>query len=203
MLSACCVCVQVTAPQLSLLENSMSKLERTNVHLLNTHGGNRGGVNVFLVSHFFYCALTRSTLDGAYKAVCVERSVLLGDACNADAVLFMHCTGTHDAAGIVTALAKLDLSAKLCLYIISQQGMSTVVACRRPAFLGRRGKQASELDGMLQRVQLVGGSGEQPMEWPRGLRQGQAERSLLPSPEALKQTQPLLLPEQLAGRFPC
>ena len=28
----------------------MSKLERTNVHLLNTHGGNRGGVNVFLVS---------------------------------------------------------------------------------------------------------------------------------------------------------
>lgn len=38
----------VTAPQLSLLENSMSKLERTNVHLLNTHGGNRGGVNVFL-----------------------------------------------------------------------------------------------------------------------------------------------------------
>lgn len=49
----CCnllVTAQVTAPQLSLLENSMSKLERTNVHLLNTHGGNRGGVNVFLVS---------------------------------------------------------------------------------------------------------------------------------------------------------
>lgn len=46
----CHLLAQVTAPQLSLLENSMSKLERTNVHLLNTHGGNRGGVNVFLVS---------------------------------------------------------------------------------------------------------------------------------------------------------
>jgi len=38
----------VTAPQLSLLENSMSKLERLNVYLLATDGGNRSGVNVFL-----------------------------------------------------------------------------------------------------------------------------------------------------------
>lgn len=41
--------LQVTAPQLTLLENSMSKLERLNVYLLATDGGNKSGVNVFLV----------------------------------------------------------------------------------------------------------------------------------------------------------
>ena len=38
----------------------MSKLERTNVHLLNTHGGSRGGVNVFLVSHLMYVLALKS-----------------------------------------------------------------------------------------------------------------------------------------------
>lgn len=56
-----CLHVQVTAPQLALLENSMSKLERLNVYLLATDGGNRSGVNVFLVSHVtcihFVCML--------------------------------------------------------------------------------------------------------------------------------------------------
>ena len=165
----------------------MSKLERTNVHLLNTHGGNRGGVNVFLVSQFQHiscCSLHKVLGHDLQYGGCAEPE----GTCWTLFTLLLHShlarlSGTTNGLKVQQQLCKLRLPEHH----------------RRPALHGRRGRLASEPGGMLQRARLAGQSGAQPMQWPQVRLPGLGERSLARNPEGPKQTQPLLLHEQLAG----
>ena len=71
--------------------------------------------------------------------------------------------------------------------------------CRKPALLGRRGRQASEQSGMLLRVRHGGPSGGPLQGWPQVMLLRQAKRRRALCPGAPQQTQPLLLPAQLGG----